>query len=148
MEPSPEAAPAASGPVLAVTPVGWVRSALTSPAAAPRQADEGAGPADLVVLPAFRDALRGLRPGDEVHVLTWLHLADRRAVAVHPRDDPDRPLTGVFATRSADRPNPIGLHDATVVAVDGPTVRVDRLEAVDGTPVLDIKPRLAPAPRR
>jgi tRNA (Thr-GGU) A37 N-methylase len=67
---------------------------------------------------------------------------------VHPRDDPDRPLTGVFATRSADRPNPIGLHDATVVAVDGPTVRVDRLEAVDGTPVLDIKPRLAPAPRR
>jgi tRNA-Thr(GGU) m(6)t(6)A37 methyltransferase TsaA len=148
METSPEAALPSSGPGLDVTPVGWVRSALTSPTAAPRQADEGAGPADLAVLPGFRDALRGLRPGDEIHVLTWLHLADRRTVTVHPRDDPDRPLTGVFATRSADRPNPIGLHDATVVAVDGLTVRVDRLEAVDGTPVLDIKPRLAPASRR
>jgi tRNA-Thr(GGU) m(6)t(6)A37 methyltransferase TsaA len=148
MDAREEAALPTGGPVPAVTPVGWVRSALTALAAAPRQADEGAGPADLVVLPGFRDALKGLRPGDEIHVLTWLHLADRRTLAVHPRNDPDRPLAGVFATRSADRPNPIGLHDATVVEVDGLTVRVDRLEAVDGTPVLDIKPRLAAAPRR
>jgi tRNA-Thr(GGU) m(6)t(6)A37 methyltransferase TsaA len=87
-------------------------------------------------------ALADLAVGDEVLLLTWLHLADRTALAVHPRGDASRPRTGVFSTRSPDRPNPIGLHRATVLAVDGTRVQVRGLEALDGTPVLDVKPVL------
>jgi tRNA-Thr(GGU) m(6)t(6)A37 methyltransferase TsaA len=84
-----------------------------------------------------------MSPGDELMVLTWLHLADRTTLAVHPRNDPDRPLTGVFATRSPDRPNPIGLHRVTVREIEGCRLLVEPLEAIDGTPVIDIKPVLA-----
>lgn len=129
-------------PVLAV--VGHVESPLTDPARAPRQGSEGAPDAWLVFLPAYRDALADLREGDEVLVLTWLHRADRTQLRVHPRDDPSRPLTGVFSTRSADRPNPLGLHRVRIVAAaDGLRFRVRGLEAVDGTPVVDVKPVLA-----
>jgi tRNA-Thr(GGU) m(6)t(6)A37 methyltransferase TsaA len=127
-----------------VSPIGWVSSALTALAAAPRQGDEGAPEVTLVFAAEVADGLRDLRPGAEVLVLTWLHLARRDVLAVHPRDDPSRPETGVFSTRSSDRPNPIGLHRVTVVAVDGTRVRVAPLEAVDGTPILDVKPVLGP----
>jgi tRNA-Thr(GGU) m(6)t(6)A37 methyltransferase TsaA len=125
-----------------VRPVGRVVSSLTDPAAAPKQGDEGAPDAWLVFEPAVADALDGLRAGDEILVLTWLHLARRDVLKVHPRDDPARPLAGVFSTRSADRPNPIGLHRVMVAAVEPGRLRVRGLEAVDGTPVLDVKPVL------
>jgi tRNA-Thr(GGU) m(6)t(6)A37 methyltransferase TsaA len=125
---------------LELTPVGRVESELTDPAAAPKQGDEGAPDAWLVFEPAAMPALDGLRAGDEVIVLTWLDRADRDVLRVHPRDDASRPEQGVFATRSADRPNPIGLHRVTVLAVEGARLRVSGLEAVDGTPVLDLKP--------
>ena len=131
-----------------VRPVGRIESPLTDVTAAPRQGDEGAPDVWIVVRPELADALHGVEPGAEVVVLTWLHLAQRDVLAVHPRDDPDRPLTGVFATRSADRPNPIGLHQARVLAVEGCRVRVGGCEAVDGTPVLDLKPVLGTAPTR
>ncbi len=126
-----------------VEPVGRVESALVDPAAAPKQGAEGAPEAWIVFEPVVRDGLRSLRPGDRVIVLTWLDRARRDVLLVHPRDDPATPLTGVFSTRSADRPNPIGLHPVTVLEVDGLRVLVSDLEAVDGTPVLDVKPRLA-----
>ena len=129
-------------------PVGRVASSLTDPAAAPRQGDEGAPEATLEVAPEFAPALVGIADGHEVLVLTWLDRADRGVLAVHPRDDVSRPETGVFATRSQDRPNPIGLHRVRVVAVDGTRLRVEDLEAVDGTPVLDIKPVLGPVEER
>ena len=131
-----------------VQPVGWIESPLTDVAAAPRQGDEGAPDAWMVVRPDLAAALQGLAPGAEVIVLTWLHLARRDVLVVHPRDDPARPLTGVFATRSADRPNPIGLHQVRVLAVEGCRVRIGGCEAVDGTPVLDLKPVLGTAPTR
>ena len=128
-------------PVLTV--VGHVESPLTDPALAPKQGTEGAPDAWLAFRPGFRDALADLREGDEVIVLTWLDRADRAVLRVHPRDDPSRPLTGVFATRSADRPNPIGLHRVRIVAVeDGLRLLVRGLEAVHGTPVVDVKPVL------
>jgi tRNA-Thr(GGU) m(6)t(6)A37 methyltransferase TsaA len=123
-----------------LTPVGRVESDLTDPATAPKQGDEGAPEAWLVFEAAVLPALDGLREGDEVVVLTWLDRADRTVLRVHPRDDESRPEQGVFATRSADRPNPIGLHRVSVLAIDGGRVRVSGLEAVDGTPVLDVKP--------
>jgi tRNA-Thr(GGU) m(6)t(6)A37 methyltransferase TsaA len=95
-----------------------------------------------VLEPGVLEALDGLRPGDRVVVLTWLHRARRDVLRVHPRDDADVPLRGVFGTRSADRPNPIGLHEVEIVALEGRRVRVRDLEAVDGTPVLDLKPVL------
>jgi tRNA-Thr(GGU) m(6)t(6)A37 methyltransferase TsaA len=125
-----------------VRPIGVVRSALTDPATAPKQGPEGAPEAELLLDPAVLPALDGTAPGDRVIVLTWLDRARRDLLAVHPRDDPANPVRGVFSTRSADRPNPIGLHEVEVVAVDGPRVRVRPLEAVDGTPVLDLKPVL------
>lgn len=125
-------------------PIGWVSSPLTDPAAAPRQGDEGAPEATLIFAPEVADGLRDLHPGADVLVLTWLHRARRDVLAVHPRDDLSRPETGVFSTRSSDRPNPIGLHRVTVTAVDGLRVRVHPLEAVDGTPILDVKPVLGP----
>ncbi len=98
--------------------------------------------------PEFADALSDLRPGDEVIVLTWLHRARRDVLRVHPRDDPANPETGVFSTRSPDRPNPIGLHRVRLLAIDGTRVHVSGLEALDGTPVLDIKPVLGPVAER
>jgi len=123
-------------------PVGWVESPLTDRADAPKQADEGAPPARIVFRPEFRDAANDLRRGDEVLVLTWLHQSRRDVLSVHPRGDMNRPLTGVFSTRSPDRPNPIGLHAVWIEAVTGNGITVHHLEAIDGTPVLDIKPVL------
>jgi len=125
-----------------LTPVGVVESPLTDPAAAPKQGHEGSPEAWLVFEPGVMEALDGIRPGDEVIVLTWLDRADRDTLRVHPRDDPANPMQGVFNTRSADRPNPIGLHRVTVESIDGRRVRVRDLEAVDGTPVVDVKPVL------
>jgi len=125
-----------------LTPVGVVESPLTDPAAAPKQGHEGSPEAWLVFEPGVMEALDGIRPGDDVIVLTWLDRADRDTLRVHPRDDPANPMQGVFNTRSADRPNPIGLHRVTVESIDGRRVRVRDLEAVDGTPVVDVKPVL------
>ncbi|MFG1613476.1 tRNA (N6-threonylcarbamoyladenosine(37)-N6)-methyltransferase TrmO [Nonomuraea wenchangensis] len=122
--------------------IGAVESPLADRANAPKQGAEGAPDAWLAFDPAMAEGIGDLAAGDEVFVLTWLHLADRSVTAVHPRDDPRNPLTGVFSTRSADRPNPIGLHRVRVLAVDGLRVRVAGLEAVDGTPVIDVKPVL------
>ena len=121
-------------------PIGHVESPLTDPADAPKQGGEGAPEAWLVLEPHVLDALDGTRPGDRVIVLTWLHRARRDVLRVHPRDDARNPLRGVFSTRSADRPNPIGLHEVEVLAIEGGRVLVSPLEAVDGTPVLDLKP--------
>ncbi len=123
-------------------PIGRVESPLTDRTSAPKQGDEGAPPARVVFLPEFYEAARGLREGDEVLVLTWLHLGRRDALSVHPRGDRRRPLTGVFATRSPDRPNPIGLHAVEIEAVEEDAITVRGLEAIDGTPVLDVKPVL------
>jgi tRNA-Thr(GGU) m(6)t(6)A37 methyltransferase TsaA len=128
-----------------VVPVGYVRSTLTSLEDAPMQGDEGAPEAWLEVTPSVAQALAGIRSGDELIVLTWLHLADRNVLQVHPRGDLNRPLAGVFATRSPDRPNPIGLHRVSVLEVTEGKLRVAPLEAVDGTPIIDIKPVLAQA---
>jgi tRNA-Thr(GGU) m(6)t(6)A37 methyltransferase TsaA len=125
-----------------LTAIGHIRSALKDRTNAPRQATEGAPSAMLEILPAFSQAVEGLRPGDEIWLLTWLHDADRDTLKVHPRSDPRNPLTGVFATRSPDRPNPIGLHRATLLKLEGTTLYIDALEAIDGTPILDIKPVL------
>jgi tRNA-Thr(GGU) m(6)t(6)A37 methyltransferase TsaA len=122
-----------------VAVLGHVRSPLTDPADAPRQGDEGAPDAVLELDPTYAPALAGLAPGDDVVVLTWLHLGDRETLAVHPRGDTTRPVAGVFATRSSDRPNPLGLHRCGVLAVDGTRLTVSGLEAVDGTPVVDVK---------
>ncbi len=122
--------------------VGRVSSSLTDPAGAPKQGDEGAPEATVEIAADYEPALRGVAVGDELLVLTWLDRADRDVLAVHPRDDATRPETGVFATRSPHRPNPIGLHRVRVLAVDGLRLRVADLEALDGTPVLDLKPVL------
>ncbi|NVI92088.1 tRNA (N6-threonylcarbamoyladenosine(37)-N6)-methyltransferase TrmO [Actinomadura sp. BRA 177] len=126
----------------ALTPVGHVSSILTDRASAPKQGTEGAPEAWLVFEPAVFPALDGLRPGDRIFVLTWLHLSPRDVLSVHPRDDPSTPMRGVFATRSPDRPNPIGLHPVEILEVTGRRVRVRDLEALDGTPILDVKPIL------
>jgi tRNA-Thr(GGU) m(6)t(6)A37 methyltransferase TsaA len=128
--------------------IGTVESTLTDRAAAPKQGDEGAPEAWLVFSPDVCDGLEGIAAGDELLVLTWLDRADRDVLRVRPRDDPARPVQGVFTTRSADRPNPIGLHRVTVVAVDGLRMRVRDLEALDGTPILDVKPPLRGAGER
>ncbi len=122
--------------------IGSVSSPLRELAAAPKQGDEGAPEARIEIEAEFESALQGIGPGDELLVLTWLDRADRDVLSTHPRDDRSRPEVGVFATRSPDRPNPIGLHRVKVVAVDGNAIRVENLEALDGTPVLDVKPVL------
>jgi len=128
-------------------PVGVVRSRLSAPAEAPNQAFEGAPEAVLEIAPAFADALHRIRAGDQLIVLTWLHLADRDVLQTHPTGDTNIPLTGVFRTRSPDRPNPIGVHRVTVTALEGPTtLRVDALEAIDGTPIVDVKVTMREAP--
>jgi tRNA-Thr(GGU) m(6)t(6)A37 methyltransferase TsaA len=126
-----------------VTPIGHVQSPLVDRERAPKQGSEGAPDAWLVFDPEVAEGIRDLAAGSDVLVLTWLHLSRRDVLAVHPRDDPRNPLTGVFSTRSQDRPNPIGLHRVTLVEVDGLRVRVRDLEALDGTPILDVKPVLA-----
>jgi tRNA-Thr(GGU) m(6)t(6)A37 methyltransferase TsaA len=123
-------------------PVGWVESPLTDRAAAPKQGDEGAPLARIVFHPEMWDAAADLRAGDEILVLTWLHQGNRDTLVVHPRGDMNRPLTGVFSTRSPDRPNPIGLHRVVIVSVEENSISVRNLEAIDGTPVLDVKPVL------
>jgi tRNA-Thr(GGU) m(6)t(6)A37 methyltransferase TsaA len=123
-------------------PIGRVESPLTDPASAPKQGNEGAPEAWLRFEPEVLDGLEGIRPGDRVVVLTWLDRAQRDVLRVHPRDDLANPQTGVFNTRSADRPNPIGLHPVEVLEIGGDRVRVRDLEAVDGTPILDVKPHL------
>ncbi|MGH2721229.1 MAG: tRNA (N6-threonylcarbamoyladenosine(37)-N6)-methyltransferase TrmO [Actinomycetota bacterium] len=136
-----------TGPYV-LRPIGRVESPLQDPDDAPKQGDEGCPEAWLVFDPGVSEALRGLEAGSEVVVLTWLHRARREMLAVHPRGDPSRPETGVFSTRSPDRPNPIGLHTVEIVAVEGTRLRVRNLEAVDGTPVLDVKPVLGPVESR
>ena len=127
---------------LHIQPIGRVESPLTDRAAAPKQGYEGAPEAWLVFEPHVLEGLQGIEPGDEVIVLTWLDRADRSVLKVHPRDEATNPLRGVFGTRSADRPNPVGLHEVEVVSIEGPRVRVRNLEALDGTPIVDVKPVL------
>jgi tRNA-Thr(GGU) m(6)t(6)A37 methyltransferase TsaA len=128
-------------------PIGVVRSTLSAPDEAPNQAFEGAPDAVLEIEPGLSDALHRIRAGDELIVLTWLHLADRAVLQTHPTGDTSIPLTGVFRTRSPDRPNPIGVHRVTVTAVEGPTtLHVDALEAIDGTPIIDLKIAMREAP--
>ncbi|HKP16773.1 MAG TPA: tRNA (N6-threonylcarbamoyladenosine(37)-N6)-methyltransferase TrmO [Gemmatimonadaceae bacterium] len=122
--------------------IGRVSSSLTDAALAPRQPDEGAPAATLVFEPDVLDALSSLHKGDEVLVLTWLDRARRDVLRVHPRGDKSRPQEGVFSTRSQHRPNPIGLHRVEITAIDGARVQVRHLEALDGTPILDVKPVL------
>jgi tRNA-Thr(GGU) m(6)t(6)A37 methyltransferase TsaA len=123
-----------------VHPIGIVRSTLTDRSQCPHQGSEGAPEAWIEVDPEYAAAIDGLEPGTEIVILTWMHLADRSVLRVHPKGDVRNPITGVFRTRSADRPNPIGLHRATIVALDSPTrLLVKPLEVVDKTPVIDIK---------
>jgi tRNA-Thr(GGU) m(6)t(6)A37 methyltransferase TsaA len=131
-----------------IRPVAHVESPLVDRAQAPMQGDEGAPDAWLVFDESFGRGLLGLHPGTDAFVLTWLHQADREVLVVYPRGDVSRPETGVFSTRSPDRPNPIGLHRVRVLAVDGLRVQVAGLEAIDGTPVVDVKPVLGPVAER
>jgi tRNA-Thr(GGU) m(6)t(6)A37 methyltransferase TsaA len=131
--------------MIELRPIGVVASSLVDRDDAPKQGHEGAPGARLEIDARFAEALRDVRVGDELLVLTWLDQADRDALVVHPRDDLTAEPRGVFSTRSADRPNPIGLHPVTVLAVDGTTLEVAPLEAVDGTPVLDLKPVIGPS---
>ena len=125
-----------------VRPIGHVESPLTSTADAPRQGDEGAPEAYLILDPIVQAGLDGISVGNEIIVLTWLHEADRSVLKVHPRGDLNRPEQGVFSTRASSRPNPIGLHRVRVLGMDGLRVHVSHLEAIDGTPIVDIKPVL------
>jgi tRNA-Thr(GGU) m(6)t(6)A37 methyltransferase TsaA len=128
--------------------IGWVESPLRDRAQAPRQADEGAPPAWLVFEPDVAEGLRELQPGDQVLVVTWLDRARRDVLRTRPRDDPRRPEVGVFGTRSPDRPNPIGLHRVEILAINGLRIQVRALEALHGTPILDLKPVLDPLAER
>ena len=125
-----------------IEPIGFIRSELTSREAAPLQGNEGAPEAWLELTAVVAQGLAGIKAGDELIVLTWRHLAQRDVLQVHPRGNLATPLTGVFATRSPDRPNPVGLHRVTVLEVDGRRLKVAPLEAIDGTPVIDLKPVL------
>ncbi|HEY7021370.1 MAG TPA: tRNA (N6-threonylcarbamoyladenosine(37)-N6)-methyltransferase TrmO [Ktedonobacterales bacterium] len=131
-----------SEPAYQLDPVGWVESPLANRADAPKQGDEGAPLAHIVFRPEIWEAAADLHIGDEILVLTWLHQGNRDTLAVHPRDDPNRAIQGVFSTRSSDRPNPIGLHRITIVSVEEYSISVRNLEAIDGTPVIDVKPVL------
>jgi tRNA-Thr(GGU) m(6)t(6)A37 methyltransferase TsaA len=127
--------------------IGVVRSTLRTTADAPNQAFEGAPDAVLEIDPTFADALHRIQPGDELILLTWLHLADRAVLQTHPTGDMNLPLTGVFRTRSPDRPNPIGVHRVTVTGLASPTtIRVGALEAIDGTPIIDLKVAMRESP--
>ncbi len=124
-------------------PIGYIRSALRALDEAPRQGSKGAPDAWLELNPAFTRGLLGIAAGDEIIVVTWLHRADREVLEVRPRGDPEVPLAGVFATRSPHRPNPLGLHRVSVREISGNRLRIGPIEAIDGTPVVDIKPVLA-----
>lgn len=137
-----------SEPTYEVRPVGWVESPLTDRDSAPKQGDEGAPLARVVLRPELVEAAADLRIGDEVIVLTWLHQGRRDVLSVHPRGDTARLRQGVFSTRSPDRPNPIGLHRVTIAGIEGNAVEVRDLEAIDGTPVIDVKPVLGPVGER
>lgn len=126
-----------------VRPIGRVQSSLISTADAPRQGDEGAPDAYLVLHPEVQAGLDGVAVGDEIIILTWLHEADRTVLKVHPRGDLSRPEAGVFSTRAPSRPNPIGLHRVRVLDIAGVRLHVSGLEAIDGTPVIDLKPTLS-----
>jgi tRNA-Thr(GGU) m(6)t(6)A37 methyltransferase TsaA len=126
-----------------IYPIGVIRSELVSLEAAPRQGNEGAPAAWLDVNPPLADALDGIAVGDALIVITWFHKADRDTLKVHPRSEITNPLTGVFATRSPDRPNPLGLHRVTVLEIAGNALKIAPVEAIDGTPVVDIKPVLS-----
>ena len=126
-----------------IEPIGVIHSELTRLDDAPMQGDEGAPEAWLELTPSAAQGLKGIKVGDELILLTWLHLAERDVLQVHPRGDLNRPLTGVFATRSPDRPNPVGLHRVSVLEVTQQKLRVAPLEAIDGTPIVDIKPVLS-----
>lgn len=129
-------------------PIGRVESPLVDREAAPLQGDEGAPEASLVFARAVREGLRDLAPATEILVLTWFDRARRDVLSVHPRGDPANPEQGVFTTRSPDRPNPIGIHRVEIVSIEGERVRVRNLEALDGTPILDVKPLLGDAHER
>jgi len=128
--------------MIEMTPIGRVESPLTELKGVPKQGDEGAPDALLVIEPSYADALEGLLAGQEIIVLTWLDRADREVLQVYPRGDKSRGLQGVFNTRSPARPNPIGLHRVTIQSIEGTTIKVNNMEAVDGTPILDVKPAL------
>ena len=127
-----------------IQPIGWVESALVDATTAPKQGHEGAPDAWLEFKPDVREGLRDLKVGSEIILLTWLDRARRDVLVVHPRDDLTKPEAGVFSTRSADRPNPVGLHQVPILAIDGTRLKVGNLEALDGTPIVDVKPVLAP----
>jgi tRNA-Thr(GGU) m(6)t(6)A37 methyltransferase TsaA len=131
-----------------VEPIGWVESPLVDRDTAPKQGDEGAPAAWLVFDPGVSEGLRDLGPGLDLIVLTWLDRARRDVLVVHPRGDLTRPEMGVFCTRSPDRPNPIGLHRVEIVSIDGNRMLVRNLEALDGTPIVDVKPVLGPIAER
>jgi tRNA-Thr(GGU) m(6)t(6)A37 methyltransferase TsaA len=126
--------------IFTIRPIGVIRSELSSREEAPKQANEGAPDAWIDVDPAFGEGLEGIRPGSDIIVITWFHQASRDLLKVHPRGDESRPMTGVFTTRSPDRPNPLGLHRVKVLEIVGNRIKVGSLEAIDGTPVIDIKP--------
>lgn len=129
--------------MFSVNPIGVVRSSLKLREHAPKQGSDGAPEAQLVFSEEFRPGLADVRPGDHLLVLTWLHQGKRDVLEVHPKGDPRLPLTGVFSTRSPDRPNPIGIHRVRVLAMESPTeLRVADLEAFDETPIVDVKPVL------
>jgi len=131
-----------------VRPIGWVESPLVDRDAAPKQGDEGSPDAWLVFEPELREGIRDFEMGSEIILLTWLDRARRDVLLVHPRGDPNKPVRGVFSTRSPDRPNPIGLHHVRIIAIEGTRVRVTDLEALDGTPIVDVKPVLEPRGQR
>ena len=139
---------AKAGRVAQLRPIGVIRSRLKERSKAPKQGSEGAPDAWIEVHPFAAQAMEGLAVGDEIIVLTWLHRAHREVLKVHPRSDPNRRLTGVFATRSPDRPNPIGLHQTTVRKISKKRLRIGPMEAIDGTPVIDIKPILREVQKR
>jgi tRNA-Thr(GGU) m(6)t(6)A37 methyltransferase TsaA len=126
-------------------PIGVVRSPLKEREEAPNQGGEGAPDAFIELMPAVEEGLEGIQVGDKLIVITWLHESSRDVLKTHPRGDTSVPLTGVFATRSPDRPNPLGLHPVTVLEIDGRRLKVGPLEAIDGTPVVDLKPVLRSA---
>ena len=133
--------------VITIEPVGVIRSSLIRLEDAPMQGDEGAPEAWVELTSQTAPGMMGIKVGDELILLTWLHLAEREVLQVHPRGDINRPLAGVFATRSPDRPNPVGLHRVSVLEVTGMKLRVAPLEAIDGTPIVDIKPVLSDSDR-
>lgn len=120
--------------------IGIVNSELKNIDDCPRQADENAPEASIIIYAEFANGIRDIKPGDEILLLTWLHMGDRTVLETRPRNNRNAPLTGIFSTRSPDRPNPIGIHSVKVISIAGNEIKVDGLEVLDQTPVIDIKP--------